>query len=711
MTDNGTNFNGTGQFKLALVTSTNFNHQATATANLGGVSPNYFISYCTLNGGGNGYVTAPAVTISGGGGTGATASASMSGGVVTSVNVLTPGSGYTSAPTVTVAPPPANISYVSFWSNDGTSVAGSAPTAAVSVGVTNGLFTAVLGDTTVANMTAISASLFTQPNLQLRIWFNDGVNGFAALSPLQNLTPAPYADFAITANSLSGTISSSNISGIYGSAVTLSNANNIFTGNGAGLTSVNAATLNGVSASGFWQITGNNGTTPGVNFIGTTDNQPLELWADGSRALRLEPNSSGSPNVIGGSQVNYVASGVIGATIAGGGATNSSGYASTNTAAANYATIGGGYGNSIQTGSSGAAIAGGWENGIQGGSFNSTIGGGEINSIQANAYDSTIGGGGNNVIKSSSLQSVISGGYYNLIPPNAWDATIGGGYFNTNGGSSAVISGGKYNYVDSSAFAASVGGGMDTLNSGSYSAISGGFSGVIQSGVNYGTISGGRNNQILSSGSAGTIGGGFFNTVNAQNATVPGGYQNTASGSGSFAAGMSASAVHVNSFVWSDGSSISSTAANQFMAHCSGGAIFYTSTGTSAGASLAPNATAWSAICDRNSKKDFTQVNTEQVLEKLVQVPITKWRYKWEAETNVLNIGPMAQDFKAAFYPGRDDKSITTLEFDGVELAAIQGLNEKLDEQMKAKDAAIQQLQETVAQLKDLVNKLAANKE
>jgi len=40
----------------------------------------------------------------------------------------------------------------------------------------------------------------------------------------------------------------------------------------------------------------------------------------------------------------------------------------------------------------------------------------------------------------------------------------------------------------------------------------------------------------------------------------------------------------------------------------------------------------------------------------------------------------MAQDFKAAFYPGRDNKCITTLEFDGVELAAIKGLNQKLEE-------------------------------
>ena len=198
---NGTNFTGPGQFKFALVTSTNANHQATATANLGGVFPNYFVSSCTLNYGGNGYVTAPAVTISGGGGSGATASASLSGGIVTAVNILTPGSGYTSTPTVTVAPPPANISYVPFWSNDGTSSAGSEPSAAVGVSVASGLFTVVLGDTALPNMAAISASLFLQPNLQLRTWFNDGVNGFAALSPVQSLTPTPYANFANSAYS------------------------------------------------------------------------------------------------------------------------------------------------------------------------------------------------------------------------------------------------------------------------------------------------------------------------------------------------------------------------------------------------------------------------------------------------------------------------------------------------------------------------------
>jgi hypothetical protein len=65
----------------------------------------------------------------------------------------------------------------------------------------------------------------------------------------------------------------------------------------------------------------------------------------------------------------------------------------------------------------------------------------------------------------------------------------------------------------------------------------------------------------------------------------------------------------------------------------------------------------------------------------------------------------MAQDFKGAFYPGRDDKSISTLEFDGVALAAIQGLNRKLDE----KDTEIQALKQSVAELKQLISQLTRN--
>jgi hypothetical protein len=81
---------------------------------------------------------------------------------------------------------------------------------------------------------------------------------------------------ALNASQLSsGTVPSGVLSGTYSSAVTFNNVGNSFTGNGSGLGNVNAATLNGLSSSSFWSTTGNAGTTAGPNFIGTTDNKPL----------------------------------------------------------------------------------------------------------------------------------------------------------------------------------------------------------------------------------------------------------------------------------------------------------------------------------------------------------------------------------------------------------------------------------------------------
>ncbi|HWY76576.1 MAG TPA: hypothetical protein VN281_13210, partial [Verrucomicrobiae bacterium] len=193
--DNGAPFTGTGGFKFALVTSMNVATQATATAQLTGT----FVTSCTVVNPGNGYVTPPAVTLIGGGGSNATATAMISGGAVTNITINNSGAGYATAPSVLIAPPPPLLAFVSYWSNDGTSFNGSEPVSAVSVGVTNGLFTVVLGDPT-AGMVTMDSSLFaSQPNLQLRIWFNDGLNGSAVLSPVQNLTPTPYAIEALSA--------------------------------------------------------------------------------------------------------------------------------------------------------------------------------------------------------------------------------------------------------------------------------------------------------------------------------------------------------------------------------------------------------------------------------------------------------------------------------------------------------------------------------
>jgi hypothetical protein len=53
-----------------------------------------------------------------------------------------------------------------------------------------------------------------------------------------------------------------------------------FAGDGAGLTNVDAGMLGGLDAGAFWQLGGNPGTTPGLDFLGTPDNQPLELKVD-----------------------------------------------------------------------------------------------------------------------------------------------------------------------------------------------------------------------------------------------------------------------------------------------------------------------------------------------------------------------------------------------------------------------------------------------
>jgi len=82
---------------------------------------------------------------------------------------------------------------ITYWSNNGSSAAGSQPTAAVALTVTRGLYQVLLGDTTLPNMTAVPHSVFNNSDVRLRIWFNDGVNGFQQLAPDHRFAPAGYA--------------------------------------------------------------------------------------------------------------------------------------------------------------------------------------------------------------------------------------------------------------------------------------------------------------------------------------------------------------------------------------------------------------------------------------------------------------------------------------------------------------------------------------
>jgi len=90
----------------------------------------------------------------------------------------------------------------------------------------------------------------------------------------------------------------------------------------------------------------------------------------------------------------------------------------------------------------------------------------------------------------------------------------------------------------------------------------------------------------------------------------------------------------------------------------------------------------WTNGSDVNRKEDFTQLDQSELLQKIGELPITRWRYKG---TNEYHIGPMAQDFHHLFNTGIDDKTISTIDPSGIALAAIKALikqNEALQQQI-----------------------------
>ena len=602
---------------IARLTVQNTRTQATGTPTVA----NGFVISARVTNGGSGYTAAPAVTISDATGSGATITATVSNGMVASLTVANAGSGYSSGATLTIEPPPSN-----------------------------------------AYQVFASSNFFT------------GVN-------------------------------------------TLTNPANIIAGNGAGLTSLNASQLttgtvpdaqlgsNVARTTQVWLLSGNGRTELGNHFLGTTDDQPLELRVNNMRALRIEAKTNDAPNIVGGATINFVAPGVIGGTIGGGGARSYYNTPYSNSVAAHFGTIGGGIGNAIAPGATfGGTIAGGEVNtigsnssysAIGGGGGNkiaqrasySTIAGGSANNIGTNSEFSAIGGGSDHTIDIDSGYSVIGGGRDNGIGTNAGTSTIGGGVRNTIGPRSirATIAGGSGNDIGMTCDSSTVGGGSGNS---------------VGNGTLAGTVAGGQNNRIEAS-SYSSIGGGYGHTISSNSfaATIPGGYQNSVAGDYGFSAGRSAQANHDGAFVWADSvnAAFASERINQFRVRAAGGARFdinnthwvnlYMSIqgfigkviDTSTGAYLSTGGS-WVNNSDRAAKENVQPVNGEKILEALAELPISSWSYRNE-DTAVRHIGPMAQDFHAAFGAGADEKHIATIDADGVALVAIQGLNQKVKEQ------------------------------
>jgi len=311
--------------------------------------------------------------------------------------------------------------------------------------VSGGLFTVTLD---------FGAGTFSGSNYWLQVDVKtNNAGSYTTLTPLQKLMPSPYAMFANTASNLTGPVLNSSLPANPNFSGTV-NAT-VFSGGGSGLTNLSASQLSGsvpsAALTSAWRIVGNSGTTPGTHFVGTIDNQPLELRVNALRALRLERDTNATfgyvvPNVIGGYESNSVARGAAGVTIAGGGGPEWWGATPPHQVSGAYGTIGGGVGNVVD-GAVGV-IAGGERGFVSSNAYNAFIGGGAYNSIDSGdatisggrgngvapgAYASTVAGGSNNRIGTNSYNAAIGGGYLNLISTNALYSVIPGGYANQVG--------------------------------------------------------------------------------------------------------------------------------------------------------------------------------------------------------------------------------------------------------------------------------------
>jgi hypothetical protein len=404
-----------------------------------------------------------------------------------------------------------------------------------------------------------------------------------------------------------------------------------------------------------------------LNFLGTLDDEPLELRVNHDRAMRLEPANVTSINgdtytinVIGGHAGNYVASGVLGGTIAGGGFGVTGSFAGTrpNSVVGDFGTIGGGYSNRVES------LA--------------TIGGGRDNFATRGG---AIGGGASNVMKSAhNFLGTIGGGSHNTLAGNYNSATgefgtlthgtIGGGFYNYVSGDFATIPGG---YNNEAAGQFSLAAGRDA-----YAQHDGCF--VWSDSTGSAGTSGPDQFVVSAAGGMRLHGDLFFGNPNRQKIFLakegkPDGFgvqdHTLYFRSGGQAGSTFGSPLTADGFAWyGDGTHV-----NTPDDPGSGGIIMMSLRNDQQGICckvIAPAPRLWvrggidadqditapmfRKFSDRNMKTNIEELNERIILDQILTLPITKWSY-----TNspaIRHIGPMAQDFVPMFDVGSDDRHI-----------------------------------------------------
>ncbi len=210
-------------------------------------------------------------------------------------------------------------SSATLWSNDGTSSAGSEPDAAVTLQVTKGLYSVLLGNAALPHMTAIPYSVFARPDVRLRVWFDDGTRGFQLLTPDQRVAAVGYAmmaanvpDGTITGTKLAaGAVGSASIAaGAVGSSQLAANAvqssniaaNAVQAGNIAsgaiGSTQIDPSI-------GLWTASGEN-VSRGTGYVGIGTTSPADkLHVSGA----IRADQFRGPLVVNGGNLTYAADG------------------------------------------------------------------------------------------------------------------------------------------------------------------------------------------------------------------------------------------------------------------------------------------------------------------------------------------------------------------------------------------------------------------
>jgi len=203
------------------------------------------------------------------------------------------------------------------------------------------------------------------------------------------------------------------------------------------------------------------------------------------------------------------------------------------------------------------------------------------------------------------------------------------------------------------------------------------------------------------------------------------GYRTTANNDYAVAIGYRASNnSHTGTMVMGDESttdSVRNQADNEFRARYNGGFRLRVSTaangntpgaGGNVGCDLTVAVPTWTCASSRNVKHSFTDVDGEDVLQRLAAMPVTTWIMNGDT-TNTLHMGPVAEDFYKAFGLGIGETAIGLGDIDGVSIAAAKALESRtrqlMDENGRLKEdlrRADERLAALEAQLKAIQAKL-----